>query len=319
MECALPQTYTDIQAFLSLVDHYRRIIKEFACIAKPLHKYLSGDGIGKKSEPVTLTEEALHTSEMLKEVCIITSVLAFTDFEKPSLLETDLLKEGLGAVLLQKQANGCYHPVAYSSQMLTAHEWNYDSAKLEILALKWMITEHFKDYLPRKPFILQTNNNLLTYIMTTPNLDAMRHCWVELLPKYTFDIEYQKECDNAVVDVLSRITTRLNTETVKLILNGVSMGVAQQAGTHDPLVIKAGDEINKQTQERAVQALATWPRVELHVMDWATAQREDPVLQITLDWIADQRKGNLKKLLSEHIGSKEGCMILCAWQKLTIH
>ena len=75
-------------------------------------------------------------------------------------------------------------------------------------------------------------------------------------------------------------------------------------------MIKAGDEIDKQTQERAVQASATQPRVNLHVMDWVAAQREDPVLWITLDWITDQKKGNLKKLLSKHAGSEEGCTIL---------
>ena len=179
--------------------------------------------------------------------------------------------------------------------------------------------EHFKEYLPWKPFIIWTDNNPLTYIMATPNLDATKHHWVESLTKYTFDIEYQKGHDNTVADALCRIATRLDAETVKLILNGVSMGAAQQAGNHNPLVIKAGDEIDKQTQKRTVQALAIWPRVKLYVMDWVAAQREDPMLQITLYWIADQKKGNLKKLLSEHDGSKEVCTIFQAWQKLTIH
>ena len=83
-------------------------------------------------------------------------------------------------------------------------------------------------------------------------------------------------------------------------------------------MIKAGDEIDQQTQERAVQALATQPRVKLHVTHWAVAQREDPVLQINLDWIADERKGDLKKLLSLHTGSAEECTVLHAQQKLTI-
>ena len=54
-------------------------------------------------------------------------------------------------------------------------------------------------------------------------------------------------------------------------------------------------------------------------MNWVASKREDPVLQITLDWITDQKKGNLKKLLSEHAGSEEGCMIFHVQQKLTIH
>ena len=56
----------------------------------------------------------------------------------------DASKEGLGAVLSQKQADGHFHPVVYG-RALTAHKKNYHSTKLEFLALKWAITEHFKD------------------------------------------------------------------------------------------------------------------------------------------------------------------------------
>ena len=65
-------------------------------------------------------------------------VLAFANYTKDFLLETDASKEGLGAVLSQKQ-----EPVAYGSQALTTHEKNYHSTKLEFLALKWAVTEHF--------------------------------------------------------------------------------------------------------------------------------------------------------------------------------
>ena len=94
---------------------------------------------------------------------------------KDFLLETDASKEGLGAVLSQKQADGWFHLVAYGSWALTAHEKNYHSTKLEFLALKWAITEHCKEYLLYQPFLVKTDNNPLTYIMTTLNLDATGH------------------------------------------------------------------------------------------------------------------------------------------------
>ena len=59
---------------------------------------------------------------MLKKACITAPMLAFTDFEKPFILETDVSKEGLGAVISQKQVDGHYHPVAYGSLVLTTHE-----------------------------------------------------------------------------------------------------------------------------------------------------------------------------------------------------
>ena len=95
-----------------------------------------------------LSEEALKAFEMLKQACMNSPVLAFADYSKEFLLETDASKEGLGAVLSQKQDDGRFHPVAYGSWALTMHEKNYHSTKLEFLALKWAITEHFREYLP---------------------------------------------------------------------------------------------------------------------------------------------------------------------------
>ena len=118
-------------------------------------------------------------------------VLAFANYMKDFLLKTDASKEGLGVVLSQKQVDGHYHPVAYGSWALTAHEKNYHSTKLEILALKWAIMEDFKEYLLYPPFLVKTNNPL-TYIMTTLNVDTTGHQWVGALAKFNFWLEYQK-------------------------------------------------------------------------------------------------------------------------------
>ena len=74
-------------------------------------------------------------------------VLAFANYAKEVILETNASKEGLGVALSQTQADGWYHPVTYGSWALTAHEKNYYSTKLEFLMLKWVVTEHFKEYL----------------------------------------------------------------------------------------------------------------------------------------------------------------------------
>ena len=130
-----PQTYMEIQAFLGLVGHYRKFIKGFACIAQPLYEHLSGEGAHKKSEQGTLMAEAKDAFETLKKACLKAPVLAFVHFNKPFLLETYTSKLGL-AVLSQKQTNGQYHLVAYTSPSLTIHECNYHSMKQEFLALK---------------------------------------------------------------------------------------------------------------------------------------------------------------------------------------
>ena len=119
-------------------------------------------------------------------------VLAFTNYTKEFLLKMDASKEGLGVVLSQKQTDRHYHPVAYSSWALTAHEKNYHSTKSEFLVLKWAVTEHFKEYLLYQIFLVKTDNNPLTYIMTTPDLDGTGHQWVGALAKFNFWLEYQK-------------------------------------------------------------------------------------------------------------------------------
>ena len=99
-------------------------------------------------------------------------VLVFANYTKDFLLKMDASKEGLGAVISQKQADGQFHLVAYGSLALTTHEKNYHSTKLEFLALKWDVTEHFKEYLLYQPVLVKTDNNPLMYIMTPLNLDA---------------------------------------------------------------------------------------------------------------------------------------------------
>ena len=142
---------------------------------------------------MSLSEEALQAFEALKQACMNSPVLAFADYTKDFLLETDASKEGLGAVLSQKQEDGWFHSVAYSGQVLTTHKKNYHSMKLECLALKWAIMEHFKEYLLYQPFLVKTDNNPLMYIMTTPNLDATGHQWVSALPNTTSGWSIKKD------------------------------------------------------------------------------------------------------------------------------
>ena len=193
----MPETYTQVHMFCGLVGHYWRFIKGFTNIAQPLY-----DVLGKevKPGPVDLPPEAQEAVDILKRKVQSMLVLVFPDFNKPFLLKTDASKEGLGAMLSQKQRDGCYHPVTFDSYFLTLLEKNYHSSKLEFLALKWSITEHFKEYLAYSPFMGQMDNNLLTYMPTMPNLDATGHQRVSTLASFQFELEYQKGADNGTAD-----------------------------------------------------------------------------------------------------------------------
>ena len=199
-----------------MTGFFRRFIKHFA---KPLNDILEGPGREFKLQPVTLSPEALEAFHTLKEKCMTAPVLAFADFKRPFRLTADALGEGLGAVLSQQDSNGEYHSVAFASRELKGGEAKYHLSKLEFLALKWAITEQFREYLQYRPFTMQMDNNPLTYILTTPNLDALGHRWVAALDGYDMTLEYLKGMDNKVADALSRVQDRLSEEETSQILD----------------------------------------------------------------------------------------------------
>ena len=135
-QCPPPDTYTKVKSFVGLVGHYRCFIKGFAKITAPFYDLTSGDNKDKKSEHVNLSPEAHEAFNRLKAACLQAPILAFPDFNKPFLLETDASGRGLGAVLSQKQADGQYHPITYASHVMNETEQRYHSNKQEFLALK---------------------------------------------------------------------------------------------------------------------------------------------------------------------------------------
>ena len=225
-QCPPPDTYTKVKSFVGLVGHYWCFIKGFAKIVAPLYDLTSGENKDKKSEHIHLSPKAQEAFERLKAACLQAPILAFPDFNKPFLLETDASGGGLGAVLSQKQADGRYHPIAYASHVMNETEQRYHSNKQEFLALKWAITEQFHEYLSRygknrNEFVVHTDNNLLTYIFSSTNLDDAGQWWVARLASYNFSLEYQKGKDNTVANFLSRMNERLPEEEVWEYLNQI--------------------------------------------------------------------------------------------------
>ena len=124
--------------------------------------------------------------------------------------------------------------------------------------------------------------------MTTPNLDATGHWWVGALAKYNFWLEYQKEWDNTVADMLSLITTHLSPEAMQSILDGVTIGAAQRAEGDDPAMVEGDHIIGQEVCVTNGQVL-----VEMHATNWATAQREDPELDALWCWLEAKKKRTL--------------------------
>ena len=314
----MPETYMQVHVFCRLAGHYWRFIKGFTNLACPLY-----DMLGKevKMGPVDLPPEAWEAINILKRKVQSMPVLVFLNFNKPFLLEMDASKEGLGAVLSQKQSDGHYHPVAFGNRSLTPSEKNYHGSKLEFLTLKWSVMEHFKEYLAYSRFVVQTDNNPLTYMLMTPNLDTTGHRWVGALVLFQFELEYQKGADNGATDALSRVPISHSWETIQSLLEGVIVGAADWGEA------KASEELLEEhkhlSQEARVQVAKLAP---MHIVDWEEPQEADTVLTTCHKWLCLRKDTPLpwwdtflKECLGAEAETEQGKTFFCICNSLVLN
>ena len=138
----------------------------------------------------------------LKTLCTIAPILVYANFAKPFKLHTDTCGTGLGVVLYQTQEDGTKAVIAYASRSLNKAKSHYPAHKLEFLTLKWAVVKKFHEYLYGSTFDIYTDNNLLTYMLTTAKLDAASHHWVASLANYNFRLHYWEGKANIDADAL---------------------------------------------------------------------------------------------------------------------
>ena len=216
-----PKTVGELRRILGMLGQFRRFIQDFSSVARPLFDLLEHppdfkdkkkrNSQQKKSAQLpsnkTIKFDEAQTKALNTLIDAVTEfpVLAYPDFDVPFSVYTDASMVGLGAILYQKQ-NGVDRVIAYASQSVTGAAKNYPSGKLEFLALKWAVTDAFRDYLYySKSFVIFTDNNPLTYILTTAKLNAHGQRWVNELSDYNFKICYRPGKVNKEADCLSRM------------------------------------------------------------------------------------------------------------------
>jgi hypothetical protein len=224
-----PKTEGELRSYLGLCSYYRRFIKNFAHIAKPLNSLLSGGKATKDSKKSknlfaqNWNEDCSNAFKELKKKLITAPVLGYPDFSLPFIVETDASFHGLGAVLSQDQAHGKV-VIAYASRALRPNERNmknYSSMKLELLAMKWAITEKFRDYLYGSKFTVFVDNNPLSHVQTSKKAVSEIN-WLAQLADFDFDIKYKSGKSNRNADALSRKFKSMTEEHVSYILEGCS-------------------------------------------------------------------------------------------------
>ena len=291
----VPKTVKDVRAFLGFTGYYRKFIKDYAKIARPLNDLLIGhctnNKKGKKPKtklkktPFIWLEKQQLAYEQLKEKLISPPILAYADYRKPFKVHTDASTSGIGAVLYQLY-DGAERVVAYASRSLKPSERNYPAHKLEFLALKWAVTEKFHDYLYGATFEVVTDNNPLTYVFTTAKLDATGQRWLAELSNYNCTISYRSGKNNADADGLSRKheqeTTTVFPEVLKAISNCITVDTAPYAES----LIQPDDNNETEEEVPTVHLKGT----SLSAKDWKKAQTADRNIRFIIDSMQKEQK-----------------------------
>ena len=218
-------------------------------------------------------------------------ILAYANFSKPFKNHTDACGMGLGAVLYQTREDGTEAVIAYASRSLSKAESHYPPHKLEFLTLKWAVVRKFHEYLYGSTFNVYTDNNPLTYMLTTSKLDAASHCWVASLANYNFRLHYRADKANIDADPLSRVSW--------------PGCMPDSSGTHLKVTSAAVQPVQEAALQGPVSPIEAYSS-DLHILDvlqdstqiasmtiedWHQAQEADPVLSLGITRLRDGTLG----------------------------
>jgi transposase InsO family protein len=193
----IPTNFKELHSFLGLVSYFRKFIKNFALIAKPLYDLL------KSNSEFRWNDHALDSFTVLKEKLISEPVLTIYSPSAETELHCDASANGFGSVLLQKQQDGKFHPICYFSKRTTPAESKYHSFELEALAIVYSL-ERFRVYLQGIRFKIVTDCNSLKLTLERKEVNPRILRWSLILRNYDYVLEHRSADRMKHADALSR-------------------------------------------------------------------------------------------------------------------
>ena len=191
-----PKNQKQVRSFVGICSYYRRFIKKFADIARPLHK------LCEKSSTFQWTEECEEAFTKLKEALMSPPILAYPKMGSNFILDTDASDKAVGAVLSQEQ-EGQEKVIAYMSKAMNVHERNYCVTRKELLAVICAL-RNFHSYLYGQEVLLRTDNAAVSWMrnLKTPTGQVAR--WLQELGTYNLKIVHRPGLKHRNADALSR-------------------------------------------------------------------------------------------------------------------
>ena len=196
----VPRNITEVRSFLGLCSYYRKFVKDFASIAKPLHDLTAKDKSFKWSEDCQIS------FDKLKQALMSEPILAHPDFSKEFILDTDASDKAIGAVLSQV-IDGKERVCAYASRCLSKSERRYCVTRKELLAVTYFV-KYFRHYLYGQQFLVRTDHSSLRWRMRFKNPEGQFARWIDVLSTYNFRIEHRPGRLHANADAMSRLPCR---------------------------------------------------------------------------------------------------------------
>ena len=255
----------DVRSFLGLSGFYRRFVKGYSDIARPLTELTkTTSGV-----PFVWGKAQESAFAQLKHALTHAPVLLIADPKLPYTLNCDACQYAIGATLQQDQGNGL-QPVAYMSRKLKPAEINYDTREKEFLALVDACI-HWRQYLHSDhPFTLLSDHDSLKYHKTMPNLSGRLARWIERMSEFNYDIRHIAGVKNVVADALSRRSDLKDDDSSSAVL---SVAELRPRGVNQAVVDEAARIHNRAAAELVAPAAANRPAPDRHGVIRMPSQR----------------------------------------------
>ena len=195
----VPKTKQELQSFLGFTNYHREYIKDYAIVTESLYKVAASS----KSGPINLTRSHIDAIELLRECICNAPVFPYPSTEHTFLLDCDASDTAIGCELLQL-VDGKEHIIAFGSFALTPTQRRYCTTRKELLAVL-RFTREFRHYLLGRPFVVRTDHNSLTWLMSFKNIEGQLARWMEELSQFDMSVLHRLGKYHINADALSRI------------------------------------------------------------------------------------------------------------------